>query len=254
MCILCADLSESGLALKDFPLALKESLHAKKANIKQKCASISCQSHIFETFSILHAIDFWYPPRLPRERLLRLTPGCWKSSNLNTKNAKWNRTPPPLAPPRKIPESFPVKHWKTSRGFQPSRIHNRWKVTLAQNGRHFFQLLHKQVGKASPPLSGVSQAIDFWSRSTIDSCVSVSHNWLFNFFSYSFLPLKLSPSSCLPSSTPWRLALSQVVLIPLTTQSRGWTTFLCACVAFFSSQTRSSPVLEADGIDQPPCH
>lgn len=100
---------------------------------------------------------------------------------------------PPLTPPRKIPESFPVKCWKTSRGFQPSRIHNRWKVTLAQDGRHFFQLLHKQVGKASPPLFGVSCAIHFWSYFVIDSCVSVSHNWLFNFFlthsyPWSFLP------------------------------------------------------------------
>lgn len=64
------------------------------------------------------------------------------------------------------------------------------------------------------------------------------------------LPAKFHPWN----SVSWRLALSRVAPTPLTAQSCGWTAFLCVCVAFFGSQTRSSPVLEADVIDEPLHH
>lgn len=158
VCFVCR-LSEKGLALKDFPLALEESSCAKKVNIKQKCASISCQSHILKTFSISHAIYFWYAPRLPRERLLSFTLGYWKSPNLNTKNVKWKGAGRRARAERKIPESFPVKSWKTSSIFGPSRKHNRWKVTLADIlssictkmwAKHFL-LLYEALRPYAPP-------------------------------------------------------------------------------------------------------
>lgn len=201
----CADLSERGLALNDFPLALKEPLHAKKVNIKQKCASISCQSHIFETFSILHAIDFWYAPRLPRGRLLSFTPGCWKSSNLNTKNVTWKRTPPPSNTPRKKnPRIFSCEMLEDFKEFfnHPRNTTNRmW---------HFFQLLHKQVGEASPPLFWDLSTIHFWLYFITDSCVSVSHNSHFKFFlllvsTLGAFSLFLNAKFHLWNSVPWRL-------------------------------------------------
>lgn len=224
---LCADLSESGLALKNFPLALKEPLHAKKVNIKQKCASISCQSHIFETFSILHAIDFWYAPRLPRERLLSFTPGCWKSSNLNTKNVKWKKTPPPSDTPRKNPRIFSCEMLED---FKEFFIHPKY---TANRMWHFIQHVHKQVGKASPPLFGISQP---YTSDCIALLIPLSQFPTFGIliffvthsYPWSFLP---APACQVP---PLKLcplkALSQVVLPPLTTLSWGWTAFWeCLC-------------------------
>lgn len=73
---------------------------------------------------------------------------------------------------------------------------------------HFFQHLHKQVGKASPPLFRISQPL----------LLIVFHYWFlclfptlgnchFSFFGYSFLLLELSPCSCMPSSTFETLSL-----------------------------------------------
>lgn len=244
---LCADLSESGLALKHFPLALKEPLHAKKVNIKQKCASISCQSHIFETFSILHAIDFWYAPRLPRERLLSFTPGCWKFSNLNTKNVKLKRTPPPSDTPRKNPRIFSCEMLEDFKEF-----FNHPKYT-ANRMWHFIQHVHKQVGKASPPLFGISQP---YTSDCIALLIPVSQFPTFGILIFllliptlgAFFLELLHAKFHLWNYVLWRLFHKLSLLHWPLSHGAGLHFF----VPVLHSQTRSCPALEADGIDQPP--
>lgn len=92
-------------------------------------------------------------------------------------------------------------------------------MALSQDGRHSFQFLHKQVGKAFPPLFWVSCAIHFWSYIVIDSCGSFSHTWLFNFFlaysyPWSFLP---APGCQAPPLKLWSLKAFSFTSHPCTT-------------------------------------
>lgn len=81
--------------------------------------------------------------------------------------------------------------------------------------------------------------------------------FLIFFFFYSFLPLELTPCSCLPSSTLVTLFLEGSFFHKLSLHH--WPLSPVAELHFFvpvlhSLGVSSSPVLEADGIDQPLCH
>lgn len=134
-----------------------------------------------------------------------------------------------LTPPGKIPESFPVKCWKTSRSF--TSIQNTQQIECDI----FSNICTNKLVKPLRLFLG-SLNHNFWLYFITDSCVCFPH-WetvilvflVTRSYSWSFLPApacQIPPLKRCPLKTH-----SQVVLTPLTTQSWGWTAFLCACVA-----------------------